>query len=273
MSLLPESDVVEPGTPILTSLDSAVLTITLNRPRAFNSFDEHVKSALLTALQRAAEDEAVRAIVITGAGSAFCAGQDLKEHLKLVAAGDESVSETVSGFYNPLAMLLTGMPKPVIAAVNGVAAGAGAAMAFACDIRLAAQSATFTMAFAGAGLSADTGASYTLPRLIGVGRTLELMLTGRKLDAEEAERIGLVSAVLPDADLRGAAQELAVRLAAGPTASFAWIKASIRTGQESDLPTTLAFENEAQRACFASADHVEGLRAFTEKRAAVFVGR
>lgn len=277
MSLQPsnpsDDSAVEVAPPLLTHFRDAVLTITLNRPAAFNSFDLTLKAALLDTLTRAAEDNEVRAIVLTGAGRAFCAGQDLKEHLRLVTEGDGQLTNTVSGFYNPLAMLITGMPKPVIAAINGVAAGAGAGMAFACDLRIAAESASFTMAFAGAGLSADTGASYTLPRLIGSGRTLELMLTGERVDAATAERIGMVSSVVPDAELADRAQELAAKLAAGPTAAFAWIKASVRTGQDSDLPTTLAFENEAQIACFASADHREGMQAFVDKRAAVFLGR
>jgi len=272
VSLQPAPTDLEPVPPLLTSFEDAVLTITLNRPAAFNSFDLTLKAALLETLQRAAEDAAVRAIVITGAGRAFCAGQDLKEHLRLVTEGDGALTHTVSSFYNPLAMLITGMPKPVIAAVNGVAAGAGAGLAFACDLRVAGESAGFTMAFAGAGLSADTGASYTLPRLIGTGRTLELMLTGERVDAHRAEQIGMVSTVVPDAELASHTHELAAKLAAGPTAAFAWIKASIRTGQDSDLPTTLAFENEAQIACFASADHREGMQAFVDKRAPVFVG-
>ena len=263
--------IVQP--PVLVTDAGAVRTVTLNRPTAFNSFDLAMKSALLDALAAASGDPAVRAVVITGAGRAFCAGQDLKEHLALVAARDPRVATTVAEFYNVLVTLLTEMPKPVIAAVNGPAAGAGAGLAYACDLRLAGRSASFSLAFAGVGLSADTGASYTLPRLVGYGRASRMMLLGEKVDADEALRIGMVDEVLPDDELAAHAAGLAARLAEGPTRAYRWIKASLHHAAGSDLASTLAFENRAQVDCFASPDHHEAIQAFVDKRPARFTGQ
>lgn len=258
--------------PVLITDTAAVRTLTLNRPRAFNSFNLELKSALLAALADAAADPTVRAVVITGAGRAFCAGQDLKEHLALIAAGDPRVTATVSEFYNPLIIAITGMAKPVIAAVNGVAAGAGAGLAFACDLRIVGRAATFSMAFAGVGLSADSGASFLLPRLIGQGRASKMMLLGEQVDAEEALRIGMVDEVVADDELAAVVSATASRLAAGPTRAYGWIKASLQHGASADLASTLAFEDRAQIDCFGSADHREAIRAFVEKRPARFTG-
>ena len=258
--------------PVLVTDRGAVRTVTLNRPAAFNTFDSALKQALLAALAGAA-DPSVRAVVVTGAGRAFCAGQDLKEHLALVAAGDDRVGRTVAEFYNPLVRALQGLRKPVIAAVNGPAAGAGTGLALACDLRIAAASATFSMAFAGVGLSADTGASYLLPRFVGQGRASTMMLLGEKVDAAEARRIGLVDQVVDDADLPGTVAALADRLAAGPTQAYGWIKASLHHAASSDLDSALDFEDRAQTACFASPDHHEAVRAFVQKRPPEFTGR
>lgn len=252
--------------PVLVATDGGARTLTLNRPTAYNSFDRTMKDALLTAVTEAAADDAVRVVVITGAGRAFCAGQDLKEHLARVQAQDPGVADTVTEFYNPLVTAITSMRKPVVAAVNGVAAGAGASLAFACDLRVAAASASFSMAFAGVALSADTGASYTLPRLIGAGRAMRMMLLGEKVDAAEALRIGLADEVVTDADFPGRVAALAARLAAGPTAAFGWIKASLEHAADGDLASALEFEDRAQAACFASPDHREALDAFVTKR-------
>lgn len=258
--------------PVLVTDRGAVRTLTLNRPSAFNSFDLALKGALLTALDVAA-DRSVRAVVITGAGRAFCAGQDLKEHLALVGAGDERVGRTVSEFYNPVVRAVLGLRKPVIAAVNGPAAGAGTGLALACDLRIAATAATFSMAFAGVGLSADTGASYLLPRYVGYGRASSMMLLGEKVDAAEALRIGLVDQVVDDADLVGTVAALADRLAAGPTRAYGWIKASLQHAATADLDSALDFEDRAQTACFASEDHLEAVAAFVQKRPPRFTGR
>lgn len=252
--------------PVVVRTDDAVRIITLNRPDALNSFDSAMKSALLAALAAAAADDAVRALVITGAGRAFCAGQDLKEHLGRVQRADPGVAGTVSEFYNPMIRAVWSMDKPVIAAVGGVAAGAGAALAFACDLRIAAASASFSMAFAQVALSADSGASFTLPRLVGRGRALSLMLTGRKVRANEALEIGLVDEVVDDAAFARRVAEVAATLADGPTAALGWIKASVRFGDTHSLDEALDFENAAQAACFTSADHREALDAFVAKR-------
>ena len=258
--------------PILVTDVGAVRTLTLNRPTAFNSFNLDLKSALLAALAHAADDRNVRALVITGAGRAFCAGQDLKEHLALVAARDQRVARTVADFYNPMVLAVTGMAKPVIAAVNGAAAGAGAGLAFACDLRVVAASATFSMAFAGVGLSADSGASFLLPRLVGHGRASRMMLLGQKVDAQEALRIGMIDEVVADADLAATVGLLAAELASGPTMAYGWIKASLQHGAESTLASTLDFEDRAQTECFSSPDHLEAIEAFVQKRPPHFTG-
>lgn len=267
----PSDPAAEPS--VLVADAGGVRTVTLNRPAAFNSFNLALKTALLDTLAAAAADPSVRAVLITGAGRAFCAGQDLKEHLALVSAGDPRVGTAVSEFYNPLVLAVNGMPKPVVAAVNGAAAGAGAGLAFACDLRIAAESASFSMAFAGVALSADTGASFVLPRLIGHGRASRMMLLGERVDAAEALQIGMVDGVVPDAELGRTAAALAARLAAGPTRAYSWIKASLQHGAQSDLASTLAFEDRAQMECFASPDHHEAITAFVEKRPPRFSGR
>lgn len=252
--------------PVAVRTDGAVRTLTLNRPDALNSFDSAMKAAFLAALTDAARDDEVRAVMVTGAGRAFCAGQDLKEHLARVESNDPAVASTVEEFYNPMIRAIWHMEKPVIAAVNGTAAGAGAALAFACDLRVAAASASFSMAFAQVALSADSGASYTLPRLIGRGRALQLMLTGRRVPADEALRIGMVDEVVDDEAFADRAFSTASALADGPTSALGWIKASVRFGETHTLDETLDFENTAQAACFTSEDHREALDAFVGKR-------
>jgi 2-(1,2-epoxy-1,2-dihydrophenyl)acetyl-CoA isomerase len=258
--------------PVLVTTSEGVCTITLNRPTAFNAFNQPMKSVLLPAVRQAAEDPSVRALVLTGNGRAFCAGQDLKEHLQNMTTAPERLADTVSGFFNPLITAVTSMPKPVLAAVNGVAAGAGAALAFACDLRLAAASASFTMAFAGVALSADSGSSFTLPRLIGHGRASKMMLLGERVGADEALRIGMVDEVVADESFRARTAELAGILAAGPTTAFGWIKRSLAHAATSDLAGALDFEDLAQAACFASSDHAEAVAAFAAKRVPRFAG-
>ncbi len=269
----PDSDAPSSAGPLLIADAGGVRTLTLNRPAAFNSFDLELKDALLPALVAAAEDEAVRAVVLTGAGRAFCAGQDLKEHLALVQAGDPRIATTVSGFYNVAISLITSMPKPVVAAVNGAAAGAGAAFAYACDLRIAGRSASFSMAFAGVALSADSGASHTLPRLIGAGRASRMMLLGDRVDAAEALRIGMVDEVVEDDALGARVAAVAAGLAVGPTRAYAYIKASLRAAADSDLAAALAFEESAQAELFTGADHHEAISAFAAKRPPRFTGR
>ena len=259
--------------PLLVRDSGGVRMLTFNRPAAFNSFNLSMKNATLAALAEASADESVRAVVITGNGRAFCAGQDLKEHLELVRTEDPRLATTVRDFYNVAISAIVGMPKPVIAAVNGAAAGAGAAFAYACDLRVAGASASFSMAFAGVALSADSGASFTLPRLVGAGRAARMMLLGERVDAVEALRIGLVDEVVPDDALMVRVADLAAALATGPTRAYAWIKASMHAAATSDLAGALEFENRAQAELFAGADHHEAIRAFAEKRPPRFEGR
>ncbi len=257
---------------LLIESRAGVRTLTLNRPAAFNSFDLALKESFLAALEDAAADDSVRAVVLSGAGRAFSAGQDLKQHLELVRTNDPRIATTVADFFNPAVLLIAEMPKPVIAAVNGAAAGAGAAFAYACDLRVAGASASFSMAFAGVGLSADSGASFTLSRLVGAGRAARMMLLGQRVDAEEALRIGMVDEVVPDEDLKRRVAELAGVLAAGPTKAFGWIKASLKAAATSDLAAALEFEGRAQADLLAGSDHHEAIAAFVEKRPPRFTG-
>lgn len=258
---------------LLTADAEGVRTLTLNRPNAYNALTVELKERLLAALRDAAATAGVRAVVLTGAGKAFCAGQDLKEHVGLLQAGDEEPLRTVREHYNPIVRSIVEMPKPVIAAVNGPAAGAGAALAYACDLRLAASSANFLMAFAGVGLGPDTGASWTLQRLVGYGRAAELMLLARPVDAAEALRVGLVSEVVGDEELAGRARALAGKLAAGPTVAHAKIKHVLNAAASSTLDQALAAEDAAQTALGTTADHREAVEAFVAKRKPEFQGK
>ncbi|XVV04729.1 enoyl-CoA hydratase-related protein [Actinosynnema sp. CA-248983] len=262
---------VPPVSELLVDDADGVRTFTLNRPESYNSFTVALKERLLAAVLDTAEDPSVRAVVITGAGKAFCAGQDLKEHIALLEAGDPAPLHTVERHYNPLVKAIVAMPKPVIAAVNGMAAGAGASLAYASDLRVAAASAKFLMAFANVGLTADSGASWTLPRLIGHGRAMEMMLLAQPVGAEEALRIGMVNQVVPDGEALSTAQALARKLAAGPTVAYAKIKEAMAFSGE--LSAALDVEARTQAEAGATADHREAVAAFVEKRTAQFKGR
>ncbi|OLR90107.1 enoyl-CoA hydratase-related protein [Actinokineospora bangkokensis] len=259
--------------PLLVTDTDGVRTLTLNRPDSFNSLTVELKEALRAALEGAADDDAVRAVVLTGAGRAFCAGQDLKEHIALLRADDPAPLSTVERHYNPIVTAITTMPKPVIAAVNGMAAGAGASFAYACDLRIAADSAKFLMAFANVGLTADSGAAWTLPRLIGYGRAMEMMLLAKPVTAEEALRIGMVGQVLPAAEVLPAALALAGRMAAGPTTAYGLIKEAMLASAGGGLAEGLAVEGDTQRRAGSTADHREAVEAFVAKREARFLGR
>jgi 2-(1,2-epoxy-1,2-dihydrophenyl)acetyl-CoA isomerase len=266
---MPDSD----STVLTVEESGGVRTLTMNRPDAFNSLTVELKQALLAQVQRAAGDESVRAVVLTGSGRAFCAGQDLREHAALLDAGDPEPLSTVSEHYNPLVSALAGLPKPTIAAVNGMAAGAGASLAFACDLRVAAGSAQFLMAFAKVGLSVDSGTSWTLPRLVGYGRAMEMVLLAEPVDAEHALATGLVNRVVADGQTLTVAQQLAGRLAAGPTAAYAKIKEAMAAAATADLPEALSVEAGTQAEAAATADHREGVAAFLAKRDPQFTGR
>jgi 2-(1,2-epoxy-1,2-dihydrophenyl)acetyl-CoA isomerase len=259
-------------TPLLTEDADGVRTLTLNRPDAFNSLTLRLKTDLLTALREAAADPGVRAVVLTGAGRAFCGGQDLKEHVALLNASDPAPLSTVTEHYNPIIATITGMPKPVLAAVNGMAAGAGASIAYACDLRIAAASAKFLMAFANVGLTADSGGSWTLPRLIGYGRAMEMMLLAAPVPADAALAIGMVTQVVPDGEALPTAQSLAARMAAGPTTAYAKIKEALLAGAGGDLDHALATEARTQAEAGATTDHLEAVQAFVAKRTPTFTG-
>lgn len=250
-----------------------VATLTLNRPSSYNSLTVELKQRLLDALREVAADPKVRAVVLTGAGKAFCAGQDLKEHVGMLRSGDPAPLSTVAEHYNPIVTTIAGMAKPVIAAVNGPAAGAGAAFAYAADLRIAASSANFLMAFANVGLGPDSGASWTLQRLVGYGRAAELMMLARTVDSAEALRLGLVSEVVTDEELAIRAHAIAAKLAAGPTVAYARIKSTLTTAAEGTLAEALAAEQAAQAELGRTADHKEAVEAFVEKRPPHFTGR
>ncbi|NBE95988.1 enoyl-CoA hydratase [Nonomuraea sp. KC401] len=250
----------------------AVATITLDRPDAMNSLTAETKQALLDALRGAADDPAVRAVLLTGSGRAFCAGQDLREHAANLEAG-RGLADTVRAHYNPIVELITTMGKPVVAAVNGVAAGAGASIAFACDLRVASEKAKFALAFAGIGLAPDSGASWTLQRLVGQGRAAELMLLGEPVDAARALELGLVTRVVPPDDVLKTARELAGALAQGPTVAYAATKRALAYAATHALPDSLALEADLQDACAASQDHRNATRAFVAKERPTFEGR
>ncbi|WP_031166680.1 enoyl-CoA hydratase-related protein [Streptosporangium roseum] len=252
--------------------DDAVATITLDRPEAMNSLTVRAKADLLEALTMASQAPAVRAVLLTGSGRAFCAGQDLNEHAANLEAG-RGLNDTVRTHYNPIIRTITGMGKPVVAAVNGVAAGAGASLAFACDLRIASDRAKFAMAFTGIGLAPDSGASWTLQRLVGPARAAELLLLGEPFDAARALELGVVSKVVPADELAAAAHALAVRLAQGPTSAYAATKRALESAASGSLADALALEADLQDACAKTADHLNATRAFLNKERPVFEGR
>ena len=261
------------GDVLIVERSEGVATLTMNRPESMNSLSVELKEALLDAARSVSGDPAVRAVVLTGNGRGFCVGQDLREHVTLLEAGDPAPLRTVAQHYNPLLLALAEMPKPLIAAVNGMAAGAGAGLAFACDFRIAANNAGFLIAFANVGLSLDSGVSWTLQRIVGQARALALSLLAEPVTAEAALEMGLVNAMVePDAVLTGA-QELAARLAAGPTLAYAAIKQSIRYAATSSLADALAKEDEMQTAMGATEDHHNATAAFVAKQKPTFTAR
>jgi 2-(1,2-epoxy-1,2-dihydrophenyl)acetyl-CoA isomerase len=252
--------------------DGAVATITLNRPQARNALTTEMKEALLAALTRAASDTAVRAVILTGAPDAFCAGQDLREHADALAAGQEP-TDTVRRHYNRIVTCLMTMPKPVVAAINGSAAGAGASLALACDFRVASERASLLLAFARVGLGADSGASWTLQRLAGAGRAAELLMLAEPIGAEPALAAGLLTSVVAHDELAAAAGALARRLADGPTAAYAAIKAELVYAASHGLADSLEKEAELQTELGRTADHQAATLAFLRKERPSFQGR
>ncbi len=264
-----------PGyTTLQVERDGAVETLRLNRPDVYNAFNDALLSELSDAVKRCERDEAVRCVVITGAGKAFCSGQDLAD-VKLryeQPSPTMELGEHLRRLYNPLIGRLRTMEKPVLAAVNGVAAGAGCSLALACDIRIAAASASFMEAFINVGLVPDSGSTFMLPRLIGVSRAMEMCFTGRKVPAEEALRIGLCNQVVPDDQLAAETTALAAKLAALPTRAIGLTKRAINRAWSSGLEDQLEYEAMLQTAAGRMADHVEGVQAFVAKRKPQFKG-
>ena len=254
---------------IQTKKEGSVTKITLNRPDKYNSFVREMALALQEELKNAASDPDVRAILITGSGKAFCAGQDLQE---AIDPNGPELTKIVSEHYNPLIMQIRELPKPVIMAVNGVAAGAGANIALAGDVVIAAESASFIQAFSKIGLIPDSGGTYTLPRLIGLQRASALMMLGDKVSAPEALQMGMLYQVVPDEDLEEIAMKAAQKLAAMPTKALAYTKELLNQTYTNDLQTQLAQEDKYQHQAGHSYDYQEGVKAFLEKRKPVFKG-
>jgi len=250
-------------------IEDGVARITLNRPDRLNAFDGPTARLLQARLDECASLHEVRAVLLTGAGKAFSAGQDLAE---VSDPQGPPMSTILSEHYNPVVRKIRAMPKPVIAAVNGVAAGAGANIALCCDVVVAARSATFIQAFARIGLIPDSGGTWTLPRLVGWQKASALMMLGDKVDADEAERLGMVYQVLPDEGFNEAAMTLARRLATMPTHALALTKHALQEGLSNDLDTQLALEDRLQQAAALTYDYREGVKAFLAKRKPVFRG-
>lgn len=255
---------------VLYEVAAGIGTITLARPEAMNAFGGTMREDLLGLLERAAADRAVRCVVITGAGKAFCAGGDIANMVELQAGDDVSVIRQRMQIGGEVIRLMRAMPKPVVAAVNGAAAGAGLNLALACDMRIAAASARFAASFVRIGLVPDWGGTHFLTRVLGAAKAMELMMTGDLVDAGEALRLGLVSRVVPDERFRDEAAAFARRLATGPADALAAIKRATWAGATGTLDDSLRLEAELQCDLFLSADSREGMRAFVEKRAPKF---
>ncbi len=251
---------------LLATLDAGVLTLTINRPARRNALDEATITALARRLAEAGEDRSVRAVVLAGAGGAFSAGADLKEAATAPPEGD-----LIERAYHPAVRAMRRMPKPVVAAVDGVAAGFGCSLVLAADVRLASSRARFSLVFVRVGLTLDGGASFFLPRLVGL-RAYELAMTGDLVPADEAYRLGLVNHVYPEAEFPAEVTKFARRLAAGPPLALAAIKANLNASLGPTLDAVLEDERIAQRRLFATADFQEGVAAFIGKRAAEFRG-
>ena len=258
---------------VLYDVAGAVATVTLNRPDAMNSLNTETKEALRDAVRRAAGDTDVRALILTGSGRAFCVGQDLKEHADNVQHNPGAVWNTVPEHYNPIALALATMPKPVVAAVGGVAAGAGASFAFACDFRIVADNAGFNLAFTAVGLTADSGASWTLPRLVGYARATDLLMRPSTISAADALAMGLATEVVPADQVLPRARELATDLAAGPTVAYGAVKRSLTYAAAHDIEAALAFEHEMQNLAGNTEDHLNAVTAFVAKQKPEFRGR
>jgi 2-(1,2-epoxy-1,2-dihydrophenyl)acetyl-CoA isomerase len=260
--------------PVTYDVSDGVATITLNRPDAMNSLDVATKVALRDSVRKAADDQGVRCVVLTGSGRAFCVGQDLKEHIQILqSSSSDELFRTVPEHYNPTVQTLATMNKPVIAAVNGVAAGAGASLAFACDFRILADTAGFNLAFTGVALSCDTGSSWTLPRLVGRAKALELLYFPRTIPAEESLELGLATKVVGSEDFEKEVAALAQRLASGPTVAFGAVRRSLEFSAGHDFESSLDFEGQMMTLTGGTEDHAKAVASFVAKEKPVFQGR
>lgn len=266
------TDLDGPASPVLLERQDGVATVRLNRPEAMNSLDLGAKEALLAVLREVAEDPAVRAVVLTGTGRAFCVGQDLREHVEGLRSG-EPLDGTVTEHYNPAVTLLATMNKPVVAALNGIAAGAGSSLAFAADFRILADTAGFNLAFTGIALSCDTGASWTLPRLVGTAKAKELLLLGGTVSAQDAQTLGLATKVVPTDEFDVTVSEFAQRLAAGPTQAYGAIRRAVAYSASHGLVESLTHEAEHMASTGSSQDHRRAVDAFLAKEKPTFEGR
>jgi enoyl-CoA hydratase/carnithine racemase len=257
---------------ILVSRTATVGRLTLNRPEKLNAFAGRMRDEILDGITELASERSVRAIVVTGAGRGFCSGADVSFLRDLLDANDSVTFESLLEAGRNVVSLIRSVDVPVIASVNGAAAGGGLNLALACDVRIASARATFGQTFARIGLAPDWGGIHFLPRLVGESKAIELMMLGGMIDAEEARRIGLVNTVVSHEDLEGETERLATALASKPPESIRAIKRGVYASLDRSLDENLAFETEAQLRCFASGDAREGVRAFFEKRAPVFKG-
>ncbi len=255
---------------ILKSLDNCVLTLKLNRPAVFNSFNKEMALLLQEELKAAANNEKVRAIILTGEGKAFCAGQDLAE---ATSSDGPTLQSIVKDHYNPIIELIRTIEKPVIAAVNGVAAGAGANIALACDITIAKESASFIQAFSKIGLIPDSGGTFFLPRIIGMQKAAALMMTGDKVSAKQAEAMNLIYKATSDETFEEELNSFALQLAKMPTKGLGLTKKALNASFSNDLTAQLALEEELQTQAGQTHDFKEGVTAFLEKRAPIFKGK
>ncbi|TMF88694.1 MAG: 2-(1,2-epoxy-1,2-dihydrophenyl)acetyl-CoA isomerase [Chloroflexi bacterium] len=257
---------------VLSARQGAVLTLTLNRPETLNALNRQTTQALTAALEAAGRDPEVGAIILTGAGRAFCAGADLKDVAARAQAGESDLGEDLRANYAPMIRAIRACPTPVIAALNGTAAGAGLSLALACDLRIAAAGAQLIVVFVRVGLVPDAGSLFFLTRMLGLSKATELAMTGDPLTAEEGKKLGVISAVVPAEQLMPAAVARANELAAGPRRTYALIKRGIERALGRDLEQVMELESQLQAVAAATPDAQEAIRAFVEKRQPVFRG-
>jgi 2-(1,2-epoxy-1,2-dihydrophenyl)acetyl-CoA isomerase len=256
---------------ILFAIENGVCSITLNRPEVFNSFNEELSADFIDALKKANKDEAIRVIIISGSGKAFCSGQDLKDIKN--STDTRSISDSVIRRYNPMILAIREMAKPVICKLNGVAAGAGASLALACDIIIAAETASLIEVFANVGLVPDSGSSFFLPRIVGYNKAFELITLASKVTAKEALDLGIIYKVVAPEELNNAVNELAQRYASGPTKTYGMIKKMLNKAYTANLSDMLQYEAQCQDIAGKSEDYKEGVAAFIEKRKPAFKGK